>query len=117
MVQYTSEQHVFLYDTYVKYGSARKCQQNFQCKFCDGIPSRPTIHNLANKLRTTGLLIDKEQKHKCRVLTEEKLGDIGARLVHTPRKSVKCLAQRPECQSLVQEWQHNCRSLDPIKQQ
>jgi transposase len=46
-----------------------------------------------NKLRTTGLLIDKKQKHKRRVLTEEKLDDIGARLEHTPRKSLKRLAQ------------------------
>jgi hypothetical protein len=60
MVQYTSEQHVFLYDSYVKYGSARKCQQKFQHKFNDKIiPSRQTIHNLVNKLRT-GLLIDKK---------------------------------------------------------
>jgi hypothetical protein len=34
----------------------------------------------------------KKQKHKRRVLTE-KLDDIGARLEHTPRKSLKCLAQ------------------------
>jgi hypothetical protein len=46
-----------------------------------------------NKLRITGLLIDKKQKHKCLVLTEEKLDDIGARIEHTPRKSLKLLAQ------------------------
>jgi hypothetical protein len=40
-----------------------------------------------------GLLINKEQKHKCRELTEEKLDDIGARFEHTPRKSPKRLAQ------------------------
>jgi response regulator of citrate/malate metabolism len=40
-----------------------------------------------------GLLIDKKQKHKCQVLTEEKLDEIGARLEHRPRKSLKCLAQ------------------------
>jgi hypothetical protein len=27
------------------------------------------------------------------MLTEVKLDDIGARLVHTPRKSLKCLSQ------------------------
>jgi biotin operon repressor len=54
--------------------------------------SQQTIHNLVNKLRSTGLLIDKRQKHKRRVLTEERLGDIGARLEHTPRKSLKHLA-------------------------
>jgi hypothetical protein len=45
-----------------------------------------------NKLRSTGLLIDNKQ-HKRRVLIEEKLGDVGARLEHTPRKSLKHLAQ------------------------
>jgi hypothetical protein len=39
------------------------------------------------------LLIDKEQKHKCRVPTEEKLDDTGVRLEHTPRKLLKHLAQ------------------------
>jgi transposase len=56
-------------------------------------PSRQTIHNFVNKLRTTGLLIYKKQKHKPRVLTEEKFDDIEVRLEHTPRKSLKHLAQ------------------------
>jgi hypothetical protein len=37
-----------------------------------------------NKLRTTGLLIDRKQNHKRRVLTEEKLDDAGARYEHAP---------------------------------
>jgi hypothetical protein len=45
-----------------------------------------------NKLRTTGLSINKKQKHKRRVLTE-KLDDIGGRLEHTPRKSLERLVQ------------------------
>jgi hypothetical protein len=40
-----------------------------------------------------GFVIDKKQKYKRRVLTEEKLDDIGTRLEHTPRKSLKRLAQ------------------------
>jgi hypothetical protein len=36
-----------------------------------------------------GLLIDREQKHKRQMLTKEKLDDIGARLEHIPRKSLK----------------------------
>jgi hypothetical protein len=74
-----------MYDTYVKYGSARKFRRKF---YDERFPSRQTIHNLVNKLRT-GLLIDKKQKHK---LTE-KLDDIGARPERTPRKSLKRLAQ------------------------
>jgi hypothetical protein len=46
-----------------------------------------------NELTVTGLFIDKKQKYKRGVLTEEELDDIGARLEHTPRKSLKRLAQ------------------------
>jgi hypothetical protein len=51
------------------------------------------------------------------MLTEEKLDDTGARLEQTPKKSLKHLAQESGVLSLVQEGQHNCWSLDPVKQQ
>jgi hypothetical protein len=74
MARYTLEQRVFLYDTHVKYRSARKCRRKFRRKFRDEIlPNRQIIHYMVDKLRTTGLLIDKKQKHKRRVLTAEKL--------------------------------------------
>jgi hypothetical protein len=94
MVRYNLEQRVFLYDIYVKYGSAGKCRRKFRRKFRDeSVPSRQTIHNMVNQLRTTELLIDKKQKHKRRVLTEQKLDDIGNRLEQTPGKSRKRPAQ------------------------
>jgi hypothetical protein len=93
VVRYTLEQYVFLYDSYMKYRSAGKCKRKFQHKFRDErVPSRQATHNLANKLRK-GLLIDNKQKHKRRVLTEEKLDDTGAIFEHTPRISLKHLAQ------------------------
>jgi hypothetical protein len=48
---------------------------------------------MVNNLGSTGILIDQKQKHKIRVLTEDKFNDTGARLEHTPRKSLKRLAQ------------------------
>jgi hypothetical protein len=97
MLRYIFEQRVFLCDTYVKYRSVWKCQQKFWHKFHDErVPSTQTTGNLVNKLWTTGLLIDKKTNHKCRVLTEEKFDDMGTRLEHTPRKSLKR-------QSLLQE--------------
>jgi transposase len=67
----------------MKYG---KCREKNLRKIHDGIiPSRQKIHNLVNKLRSTGLLLDEKQKHKRRVLTEEKLDDIGTRLEHILR--------------------------------
>jgi transposase len=78
----------------MKYGSARNCRRKFRRKFHDErVFSKQTIHNLLNKLRTTGLLIYKKQKHERRVLTEVKLDDIEATLEHTHRKSLKHLAQ------------------------
>jgi hypothetical protein len=72
MTRYTLEQHVFLYDTYVKCRSI-KCRR----KCCDErVTSRQIIHNSVNKLGSTGSLIDKKQKHKRPVLPEEKLDDI-----------------------------------------
>jgi hypothetical protein len=63
---YTLEQRVFLYDTYMKYGSAGKCRRKFRRKFRDErFPSRQTIHNLVNKLRTTGLLRNKNISDEC----------------------------------------------------
>jgi hypothetical protein len=92
MVRCILEQYVLLYDTYVKYGSARKCPRKFRRRFrVERVPSRQKIHNFVNKLRPTGLLIDKKQKHKHRVLTE-KLDDVGARFEHTHRKPLKRLA-------------------------
>jgi hypothetical protein len=68
MVPCTSEQRVFLHDICVKYRSAGKCRRKFRD---ERVPSRQTIHNLTNKLRSMGLLIHKKQKH-----TEEKLDDM-----------------------------------------
>jgi transposase len=64
------------------------CRRKFRRKFRDQrLPSRQTIHNLVNKVRTVGLLRDKKEKHKRRVLTEEKLDAIGVRLERTPKKN------------------------------
>jgi hypothetical protein len=93
MMQYTFRASVLLYYTYVKYGSAKKCRRKFRLKFRDErVSSRQTIHDSVNKLRSTGMLISNKQKRKRRVLTEKKLDDTGARLVHTSRKSLKRLA-------------------------
>jgi hypothetical protein len=78
---------------YFKYESARKCLRKFQRKF-PGEPVRSRqIHYLVNKLKTTGSLPDKNPDRKRTVLTEETSDDIGARLVASPRKSLKRLAQ------------------------
>jgi transposase len=85
---------VFMYDTHVNYGFARKCRRKCRRKFREErVSSRQTIRNLVNKLTTTGLVIDNKQKPKRRVLTEEKLDDMGTRLEQTTRKLLKRIAQ------------------------
>jgi hypothetical protein len=94
MVRYAVEQRVFLYDSYVKCGSARKCRRKFCRKFPGvTIPSTTGIHKLIYKVRSTGSVLDKKPAKKCRVLTKEKLDEIKARLEHTPQKSLRHLAE------------------------
>jgi hypothetical protein len=83
------------------------------------ISSKQQIQNLVNKLRSTGLLIDEKQKYKRQVLTEERLDDNTSQTwnIHVKKKHGNVCLKILECQSLVQEGQHNCLSLDPMKQQ
>jgi hypothetical protein len=56
-------------------------------------PEDKQFTNLVNKLRSTGLLMDRKQKYKRQVLTEKNFGDTGARLEHITRKSLTLLDQ------------------------
>jgi response regulator of citrate/malate metabolism len=87
MVKHTLDHCVFLYDTYMKYKSAR-CRRKFQRKFRDE-SSQKTIHRLFVSKK-------KKQKHKRWVHTEEKLDDVESSLKHTPRKSLTGLARETE---------------------
>jgi hypothetical protein len=71
MVRYTVEQRVFLYESYVKHSSARKCLKEYRRKFPEiTVPSTRGI-------RSTGSLMDKKPAKNIPVLTEEKLNEIG----------------------------------------
>jgi hypothetical protein len=89
MVQYSVEQHVFLYELYVKCGSARKQWGKFCRKFPEiTVPSTTGIHKLVKTVRSAGSLPDKKPaKKKCCVLTEERLDEIEARLEHASLKN------------------------------
>lgn len=53
------------------------------------VPNRNSVNNLVNKVRMTGMWIDRKPKHQHWILTEEKLDDIGAQLEQLPCKSLK----------------------------
>jgi hypothetical protein len=94
--KYAAEHHILICDSYVKSDSAHVCHREFQQKFPgDDICVRSTIHYLV-KFETTGLILNKKIKRRHHVFTKEKLDHIGARLEHSPRKSLAKLAQQAD---------------------
>jgi transposase len=59
------------------------------------VPQRNTVRNLVVRLRGTGSFNDRTRKgkKKKRVLTEEKIGDIGQSLQRSPTKSLRRVSQ------------------------
>jgi hypothetical protein len=60
------------------------------------IPASSTILRLVKKVRSTGSFLDKKYTRQNAVLTDETLDEIGARLEHSPRKSLARLAQQAQ---------------------
>ncbi|PNF36267.1 hypothetical protein B7P43_G08415 [Cryptotermes secundus] len=93
MGRYTSEQRVFLYDTYVKCGSARKSRRKFLRKFCHArVPNRQTIHNLVSKLE-----------------------DVEFRREHKTKTFLKCLARETGVSKLSARMAPKLLKLRPCK--
>jgi hypothetical protein len=94
MVKYTLEQRILLYDSYVKKKSYKSCKRRF-CHRYPGvcIPASSTILRLVKKVCSTGSFLDKKYTRQNAVLSEETLDEIGARLEHSPHKSLARLAQ------------------------
>jgi hypothetical protein len=91
-LRYTLQQTVFVYDNFVKTESVGTVRRRFRDQFPESaVPNRSCAHKIVNKLRETGSLRDKQTELKRRVLTEEKLDDIGVRLENSPRKSLSVL--------------------------
>ncbi|PNF27923.1 hypothetical protein B7P43_G03402 [Cryptotermes secundus] len=92
---YTLEQRVFLYDTYVKCGSAGKCK----------FPTDRQFYNLVNRLEPMGLLIDNRTKND----------DVEVRLEHTPSKSLKPLAREIGASTPSARMAPKLLKLEPCK--
>jgi hypothetical protein len=94
MVKYTLEQQIFLYDSYVKKKSFKSCKRRFRHRFPGvRIPASSTIFRLMKKVHSTGSFLDKNYTRQNNVLAEETLDEIGARLEHSPHKSLARVAQ------------------------
>ena len=70
-----------MYDSYVSTSSCRECVRQFQANYPGvRVPSREAMRLLVNKFRETGSILDKKRNVKRRVLSEQKLEEIGERL-------------------------------------
>ena len=81
MPTYTLQQRIFMYDSYVSTSSCREVVRQFQANYPGvRVPSIEAVRLLVNKFRKTGSILDKKINIKRRVLTEQKLEEIGERL-------------------------------------
>jgi hypothetical protein len=81
----------------VKKKSYKSCKRWFRRRYPGvRIPASSTILRLVEKVRSTGSFLDKKCTRQNAVLTEETLDEIGARLEHSPRKSLARLAQQAQ---------------------
>lgn len=81
--RYIIQQRMCLVQLYFEYESAGKCCREFWRQFPgEPLPSRQSILYPVNKLKTIASLLDKTPDRKRTVVTEEKLDDIGASLLH-----------------------------------
>ena len=80
MATYTSQQRIFMYDSYVITSSCREVLRRFQANYPGvRVLSREAVRLLVNKFRETGSIVDKKRNVKRRVFTEQKLEEIGER--------------------------------------
>ena len=85
-------EHVYIHNTYMK---SRKSCSEIRRKFWVKFPGQPlpnpsTIRRQAKRFKETGSVKDRKVNRRRHVLT---LDEIGGRLEHTPKKSLKRLLQ------------------------
>ena len=74
--------------------SSSETRRKFQIKFPGRpVPNPSTIRRQAKWFKETGCVKNRNVYHRCHVLKEETLDDIGERLEHTRQKSLKRLSQ------------------------
>ena len=80
MPTYTLQQKIFMCDSYVT-SFCREVVRRFKANYPGvRVPSTDSVRLLVNKFRETGSILDKKRNVKRRVLTEQKLEEIGEKL-------------------------------------
>ena len=74
-------EHVYIHNTYMK--SRKSCSETlhkFRIKFPERpVPNPSTIRRQAKRFKETGSVKNRKVNHRCHVLTEETLDDVGER--------------------------------------
>ena len=81
---------------------SQNVQQAFIHKFPTGpVPHRNTVRRLIRKFRDTGSLADASRPGRPKVLTEEKVIEIAAKVEASPKKSIRRLSQQADMLFLI----------------
>jgi hypothetical protein len=94
MIFFLQDQHVFILEHYFSTQSFAECQNAFRNSFPDSVvPNESTIQCL-ERFRETGRISEKRRSGRPSVLSNDSLEDIRARLLQSPRKSLRKLSQQ-----------------------
>jgi hypothetical protein len=93
-MKFTTEQLVFIVESFARKKTYRKCIRKFRRKYRDSpVPTASYVSKLVRKWWTTGSVCHMKKQSKRIVLTDENVRDIEARLQISPRKSLRRVAQ------------------------
>jgi hypothetical protein len=92
---FSQDQRVFILEHYSSTRSYGECQNAFRHFFPDSVvPNKSTIQRLVECFRETGSIGDNRRYCRPSVLSNDSLEDIRARLLQSPRRSLRNLSQQ-----------------------
>jgi transposase len=91
---FSQDQRVFILEHYFSTRSYAECQNAFRNSFPDSVlPNKSTVQRLVERFCETGSNGEKRRSGRPSVLSNDRLKDIRARLLQSPRKSLRKLSQ------------------------
>jgi transposase len=92
MVIFPQDQRVSILEHYVSTRSYAECQNAFRNSFQESVvPNKSTVQRLVERFREEGSIDEKRRSGRPSVLSNDSLEDIRARLLQSPRKSLRKL--------------------------
>jgi hypothetical protein len=92
---FSQDQRVFILEHYFSTRSCAECQNAFRNSFPDSVvPNKSTIQRLVERFLETESIDEKRRSGRRPVLSNDSLEDIRARLLQSPKKSLRKLFQQ-----------------------